>query len=85
MASAIRDIFLLPRKQFPPLISELAIAGPYEKMFLVFYLFHRIYPFLFSSWKGGFLTYLFMQLLWYLMFFAHTSPLSFRNMNLIWI
>ena len=29
--------------------------------------------------------YLFIQLLWYVMSFAHTSPVSFRNMSLTWI
>ena len=42
-------------------------------------------PIFISPWQGRFLIHLFMQLLWYIMFFAHMPPVSFRNMSLIWI
>ena len=39
----------------------------------------------FSTSRWNLLIYLFMQSLWYIISFAHTSPVSFKNMSLIWI
>ena len=39
----------------------------------------------FSMLRWNLLIYLLMQFLWYIISFAHTSPVSFKNMSLIWI
>ena len=42
------------------------------------------FPIFISFWQRSLLIYLFMQLLWYITSFAHSSPVSFRNMSPYW-
>ena len=38
-----------------------------------------------SFWQRSLLIYLFMHLLWYITSCAHTSPVPFKNMSVMWI